>query len=358
MTNIKTITILAVILILTVLGITLFNSNNTNNQPTANLSSPNLETKIGVITDLTGPASYWGKSTQVGIKIAQEELKNKGYQSKFIFEDYKLLAPNALNSVNKLNGVDNVDAFYVEFNPGTYTVSPFLKDKNKIMLYDASPTSPLLESDNYFKTYLDYEKGCEQMANKFKLDGVTKIASLQPKIEFGDLCTKGVQKVFTNATVENYNLGDDSKNLVTKLNQQGIEAIINTGFEADTANILKAIGETNSKIRIGVTTDTLTPTVKKQYSKELKGSYNFGFGAISNEFINKVKAIDPSVTSYDAAALGYIHAKQLVTSLVDCQKELNCTKDKISKSKPESIIPFQNFVDRKANFETLIGKVE
>ncbi len=357
MFNPKNISILLVILAIAITSITIFNNNNNPSIAKQN-SNDQTSIKIGVITDLTGVASYWGKSTQVGIKIAQEELSQKNYKSEFIFEDYKLQAPSALSAVNKLNGVDNVDAYYVEFNPATYTVSPFLKNKNKIMLYDASPVSPLTESNNYFKSYLDYEEGCRSMAMKFKEQGITKIASLQPKIEFGELCTKGVVSIFGDTVIENYNLGDDSKNLVTKLNNDGIQAIINTGFELDTANILKTIGEINSNIKVGVTLDTLTPTIKSQYAKELQGSYNFGFGEISSEFIAKVKKINPTVVSFEASALGYIHAKQLVTSLSDCKKEIICTKNRISQSPPETIIPFQSFVNQKAVFKTLVGRIE
>ena len=41
--------------------------------------------KIGIITDLTGPAAYWGESSRVGAEIAAEEMRKEGYDVELIY---------------------------------------------------------------------------------------------------------------------------------------------------------------------------------------------------------------------------------------------------------------------------------
>jgi len=79
--------------------------------------------KIGVITDLTGPAAYWGESSRIGAELAVEDLRKEGYDIELLFEDYQLDATKALNGAQKLVNVDNVDGIYAEFNPAAISVA-------------------------------------------------------------------------------------------------------------------------------------------------------------------------------------------------------------------------------------------
>ena len=99
--------------------------------------------KIGVITDLTGPAAYWGESTRAGAELAVKELEEQGYKIQLIYEDYKLDAATAVSAAQKLVNVDRVDAIYAEFNPAAISVGSFLKDKKLLYVYDAAVISPL-----------------------------------------------------------------------------------------------------------------------------------------------------------------------------------------------------------------------
>ena len=83
--------------------------------------------KIGIITDLTGPASYWGESTQEGAEVALKELREEGYNVELIFEDFQLDTKKALTSAQRLL-LEDVDAIYAEFNPAAVAVGSLLKD--------------------------------------------------------------------------------------------------------------------------------------------------------------------------------------------------------------------------------------
>lgn len=316
--------------------------------------------KIGVITDLTGPASgYWGLSTQSGAQQAQKDLKDQGYNLEVLIEDYRLDGPQSLNAAKKLIEVDQVDAIYTEFNPAAYTVSPYMKDKNKLLVLEAAATSPLDVSNNIFKTYLDYQVGCKQIAQKFKNDGITKIGSLKVNLEFGELCDKGVKEVYPDTITEDYNLGDtDFKTQLLKISSQGAQAVINTGFENDTLNTLKAIKEQNLNLKYGTVADTITPNVTSTYQKELAGGYSFGFKDVDPSLNNKLKKYDPKIVTDIAAALVYKHVSDLTKSLSDCNKEINCTREKFSKSTLDSTIGFKGFNQaRIAEFEMEVKKL-
>ncbi|MCA9488257.1 MAG: ABC transporter substrate-binding protein, partial [Nanoarchaeota archaeon] len=99
--------------------------------------------EIGIITDLTGPAAYWGTSSQVGAELAVEELKEEGYDINLVYEDYRLDSSEALSAVQKLVNVDDVDGVYAEFNPAAISAGSFLKGKDVLYIYDAAIISPL-----------------------------------------------------------------------------------------------------------------------------------------------------------------------------------------------------------------------
>ena len=316
-----------------------------------------LDIKIGIITDLTGPAAYWGESTRVGAEIAKKELVAEGYKVNLIFEDYQLDTAKALTSAQKLVGVDAVDAIYAEFNPAAISVGSFLKDKNTLLVYDAAPTSPLKENTSAYKTYLDYQVGCREVAKRFKNQGVEVIGVLKGNWEPGELCLAGVKEIFSDKTIsEAYNLGDtDFKTQVLKLKSAGVGAIINTAFEGDTLNSLKAMQELQFKVPYGTVDDTITDNVKSKYPDGLKGAWTFGFRDVENSFVQKIAEESSKKLATDyAAAIAYTHIKQVVKALDECKKDLACTKDKLASAKADSTIGFTKFVNRIADLQMSI----
>lgn len=336
-----------IVLILVVVGLSIW-SNNKN-------SARGEQIKVGVITDLSGPVSYWGESSRIGAEIAKKDLEDEGYNVDLVFEDYQLDAAKALTSAQKLIGVDNVDAVYAEFNPAAYSINTYIKDQNKIFLYDAAPVSPLAVNPNAFKTYLDYQAGNKAVAEKFKNKGIKKVGVLKMNLEPGELGLAGVKDVFgENVVTEQYELGaTDVKTQVLKLKNEGAEAVINVAaFEGDTLNALKAMQELQFAVPYGTVDDSITDKVKEKYQNELKGAYTFGFATVSPEFSSKIKSYTSKTLATEyGAAITYTHIKQIVKSLDKCKKELGCTKDEISASKADDTIGFIKFTDRIAELK-------
>lgn len=340
------------LLLIILIGAGVLWNTYTKNQKTKN------QVSIGVITDLSGPVAYWGESTTLGANLAKQELVKDGYKVDVTFEDYQLQAQQALTAATKLVTQNKVNAIYAEFNPAVYTLAPYLKDKNTLFIYDAAPTSPLKESPNYLKSYLDYEVGCQAVAQKFKDAGMTKVGMLKMNLEPGELCEKGVRSVFgDNTETETFNLGDtDFKTQILKLNSKGAQAIVEIAFEGDTLNTLKVIKEQNLPIKYGTTDDSITTQVTSLYSNELKGGFGFGFRDVDAGFKEKIKAFnggkDPA--SYYAAALAYTHIKQMTQAIAKYGTDVTRVTAAVAASPADSTIGFQKFANQIAQIDTQI----
>jgi len=313
-----------------------------------------VDINIGVITDLTGPAAYWGESTRIGAEIAEQELEEEGYNVNLIFEDYQLDTTKALNAGQKLVNIDGVDAIYAEFNPAAIALGSFLADKDVLLVYDAAPVSPLAENLKAHKTYLDYREGCKLVAERFQGQGIEKIGVLKGNWEPGELCLEGVREIYGNDTIsESYNLGDiDFRTQVLKLKSAGAGAVINTAFEGDTLNTLKALQELQFDVPYGTVDDTITENVKEKYPKELVRAVSFGFRDVEQSFAQKIDRAGGAELATDyAAAIAYTHIKQIVKALDKCEKDVTCANDLISQSDADSTIGFVGFTDRIADLE-------
>lgn len=319
----------------------------------------NKETiKVGVITDLSGPVAFWGQSTKVGAELAKVDLEKAGYKVELIFEDYQMDPAMALTAVQKLVNTDGVNAIYAEFNPATYSITPFLKDKNIPWIYDAAPTSPLLDSPYAYKSYLDFEKGCGQMAQQFKDKGINKIGFLKLNWEAGELCLKGIQDVYAGDTlkVEAYDFGaTDLKTQVTKLKEAGVGAVINAALEPDSLTTLKAMQDLNFDVPFGTVVDGATPNVAAKYPEQFKKTVVFGFGDINADFSARVTAANPELGTQFGAALAYMHINQLVKAVgTSAIGDMAAITAKLDSSPADKTLGFKGFVNHVANLVTTV----
>ena len=313
--------------------------------------------KIGVITPLTGDVAYWGESSRVGIALAEQDLLNDDINVEFIIEDGELDPTVALNAAQKLVNIDRVDAIYSEFNPAAISVTSFLKDKDILHLYDAAVISPLEDTTNTYKTYLDYEVSCQKTAEVLKERGVQQVGALKVNLEFGDLCLRGIQNVFPDVAIETYNVGEtDFRTSLSKLTTADMQALFNVAFQPETLTSLRNMEQLDiDAVFVGLT-ETITPDIVGEYSERLEGSLLFGLPVVAGDFIDRLEGefSDQSVSNYHAAVLAYIHTKQMVNALHDCKKDLECTKDTLDKTPPESFIGFKGFENRVASFDVLV----
>lgn len=322
--------------------------------------TPKGEIKIGIVTPLTGGVAYWGESTSVGFKMAQEELLAEGIKVKLVIEDGQLDPVKALNAAQKLVNIDNVSAIYSEFNPASIAISSFLKDKNVFHLYDSAAMSPIKDGPYNFKTYLDYKDSCAEVAKYIKENnGVSKVGVLKMNIEHGNLCLEGVLSVFGNENVisESYNPGvTDFRSSISKISSAKADAIFHASFQPETLASLKQLNEFGvNKLFIGLA-ETITPDITNEYSTLIQNDIFFGLPEINKTLQNKIDQANDgkAVADYNAAGLGYVHILQLGHALNDCGKDSACIATKMASSKPVESIGFQGFRDRIAKFNNRI----
>lgn len=314
--------------------------------------------KVGVITALTGDVAYWGQSTLLGAELAKMDLAKEGINADFIFDDAQLDPNMALNAAQKEVNIDKVDAIYSEFNPAAIAVTSYLKDKDILHVYDAAPVSPLKENQNTYKTFTDFQLGCQNIAAYLKNKGITKVGVLENNLEFGQLCLTGIKNVYgDNISVETFNPGiDDFRTMLAKLKQDNVQAIFNASFSTDQIVTLKNMKDLNMNLPFVGTTDIVTPEVVKQNANLFSKTIIFGLPVVSQDFINRLKETFPgkTITNEQAAGLAYIHLKQMAEVLHSCGKDMSCIRNGMDNEKPESIVGFNGFKDHIANFDVLI----
>jgi ABC-type branched-subunit amino acid transport system substrate-binding protein len=227
-----------------------------------------------------------------------------------------------------------------------------------VQIYDATPVSPLAESENFFKTYLDYEKSCEEVSELLKARGYEKIGVLKMNLEHGDLCAKGIRNVFGDgAVVESYNAGmTDFRTSLAKLDASGAEVIFHAAFQPETLASLKNMRELGMHQPFVGLAETMTPGVAEEFKDVLPSAIMFGLPQASPELLARLNSVakDSKVVDQNAAALAYLHITQLGEALSECKKETACVREKLAKSTPDKDVGFQGFTNRIAGFSTLI----
>ena len=309
---------------------------------------------IGVVTALTGDFAFYGESTRVGVELAQKDLRKEGINAQFIFEDGQTDATKALNAAQKLVDVDGVSGIYSEFTPGAIAISSFVKGKNVLHVYDASPVSPLVSNPLVYKTYIDYIAGCRMVAEYLKRKGVKSVGVLQANAEFGELCAQGVRSVFgPSVFAETYNIGTtDFRTPLLKLRQHNVEVVFNPSFPTETITSIKEIRELGLKIPFVAESDAFSSDTLAENSGSLGGVITFGLPHSSPEFERHLKEElpDQKIGYIDAAALGYIHARQIARALSQCDDDVSCVQNKMDNAASESIIGFGGFQNHVAQF--------
>lgn len=311
--------------------------------------------KIGVVSALTGDFAFYGESALAGVELAQKELEAEGMKIRIIAEDGQFDSVKSLSAAQKLVNVDKVHAIYSDFNPEAITISSFIKGKNILHVYDAAPVSPLKDNPLVYKSYIDFVTGCQNVAQYLRDKGIMSVGVLNINIEAGDLCTEGVKKVYGDRTfVEKYNPEEtDFRTQLLKLSQNHVEAVFNVALPSATISSLKNMRTLKMDVPFVASSDSISPDIISKNSAILEGVVAFGLVPASDAFVEKLKQAFPNenISYYPAAALAYIHTKQIVSALGSCEENASCLQNRMDRASPESVIGFGGFKDHVAEFE-------
>ena len=99
-----------------------------------------IQLRIGVISGLTGAAAKWCTFQNMGMRLAQEDLKQEGIDIELLFEDSKSLATKVISAYTKLVSLDKVDAVIAD--DFGFVIAPLLpvveKDKQTLVTLSLS----------------------------------------------------------------------------------------------------------------------------------------------------------------------------------------------------------------------------
>lgn len=323
---------------------------------TAGAETPKV--RLGFVTDMSGPVSYWGKQAVLGLQLAKEDIEKEGGSLEPVLGDHSFKPTAAITESQKLVALDNVDALWVEFSPTAIAASHIAVTAKKLFLNNSAATSILKTNPFAFKAFLDFERGCAAIAEHWKSKGFSKIGMLKLNAEFAELCFRGASSVYEDILVMPYEFSESVSSQVLKMKAAGVEAILNPAFEADMLNLMKAMKVINYHVPIGVSEpDSLTASVKTQYPEMLEGVTSFGFPHISKAFLSKFAKRFPenALVTVEAAAMAYIHARQIFNAVSSCpEKEIACIMDVMEKSQPDPTLGFIRWENRIAVYQFLL----
>ncbi len=313
--------------------------------------------RIGVITDLSGPASYYGNQTRIGVALAEKELREQGKGVNVIVEDSALSTAKGLSAAQKLIFIDKVDALFVDFTVIAIAVSSLADQQQKVMIYSAAAESVARKNKFAFKAFSDFSLGCEVLAREFIKSGVKKIGVLKAETEYGELCLSGAKKV-ADVIEEPYRQGENVASQILSFKSKGVEAVLNGCFENDTMNLLKAAHDIKYNIRFGVPEDTLTETLQERFNSSLDGCMTFGLKELPDILLKRAKMLSGEnglLSGVEGVGLGYGHIKQLAAAVASCPERTgDCISQALSQSPNDSDIGFEGWNNRMARMRTII----
>ena len=88
--------------------------------------------KIGVVVPMTGNLAFLGEGIRDAMLLAKQDLGSTQYAYELIFEDDQLDPKMTASAVNKLIGVNKVDAI-VSFGSGPGNVVGNIGEQNKVV---------------------------------------------------------------------------------------------------------------------------------------------------------------------------------------------------------------------------------
>ena len=301
-----------------------------------------------------------GQQSQAGAELARRELGASGINIEIVYEDHRTDAKVGVVGAKKLLDIDGVDAVLCDLTPPCIAASPVVAAAKKILMYQAPVVSILSTNPYAFKNFLDYQDGCERIALFWKQTGITRVAHFKVNAEFGELCLKGAHHVFPTAEEIAYDSNDDLRPLVTRIKSSDVQAVFQTGYEADYINRLKAAADIGLSLPTAMPQPLLTQNVEQAVSPvALAGTVAFGFPHISAEFVNRLKSagLYRSPVSIESAAVAYMHVKQLAASIGACGKQgIDCELRHVSSSPADSVLGFKAWNNRVASYDYVLRR--
>lgn len=313
------------------------------------------EIKLGYLLDLSGKGAFLGQQSQAGAELAKKELLSSGIDVKILYEDHQADPKTSITGATKLINIDKVDAILCDLSSPCIAASPIVASAKRLFLYQAPVVSILATNHYAFKNFLNYQDGCRRIAAYWKGIGISRVSHFKINAEFGELCLSGAREIFPSEEEFEYDTTNDLRSLVARVKKSDVQAVFQTGWEADFINRFRASADLGLVLPSGMPEPLLTSTVIQSVTPaSLQGLVTFGFPKISDEFVNRLKsaALYESPKSIESAAIAYLHVKQVITSILECpDRNISCELFKVIAAPPDSILGFKGWKNREASYD-------
>jgi len=251
--NKKIISIIAVVVIL-VGALVLIN----NSKPSENI-------KIGAALSLTGMAAVDGQNIKEGIEFAKTQLAKDGINLEVVYEDDGTEPAKTVSAINKLADIDKVNAIIGPTWSFLSAAAANSIQQKKIVSFNPANTSEHVEGkSDYFlfgapKNY--FKEG--PVTEWLKTIGAKKVAIVIDEGAWGNSHLIPFENAIKNSGGELVIIekipfsetGADIQTIVSKLKNQGADAVLFTGFDASTAIFINKVQEMANSLPILAATE-------------------------------------------------------------------------------------------------------
>jgi ABC-type branched-subunit amino acid transport system substrate-binding protein len=307
--------------------------------------------KVGFITDMTGKGGDWAPSSRLGALGAVREF-NAQHESacEVIFEDHQIDSARAISAAQKLLLIDKVDAIYSEFSVPSIAIAPLVSSRAKLHVYAAGARSVRDSYPHAFKSFLNYEDGCQRLAEHFHKQGLTPVGMLVPETEFGELCLQGAKRSGAVLVETTYTSGTAHEVQILSLKSKGAKSIIDVGINPDLLRSLKSMRDIRFDVPVGAAVELFSTAVRRDFPEVVSRAVAFGF------FPKKFQAsadskIQEEIALPEAFSVAFAHVSQLCAAGLACpDRSVECLHENFSKSPSMTITGFNGWEDRIANF--------
>jgi branched-chain amino acid transport system substrate-binding protein len=229
-------------------------------QSTKSVPATGEPIKIGAVLSLTGDASVDGLNIKRGLEMAKEDLAAKGVNVEVVYEDDQTDPKRTISAITKL--VTSSDSPKAIIGPiWSFLIDSALPviNQNKIVSFIPSATTEITTSDSsyaFYGTFKNIEE-TKPLAEWLKANKKTKVAivvntgawSESQEQAFGAAADLAGSKVVLTERLVGFD-GTAVPTVLAKVKSSGADVILWTGFEKDSAILIKKSQEQNLGIPI------------------------------------------------------------------------------------------------------------
>jgi len=242
------------LIIVVVLGALVFSQNKEDS-----------DLRIGAVLSLTGFAAVDGENIKSGIEFARANLAKKGINLEVIYEDDATQPAKTVGAINKLSGIDSVSAIIGPTWSFLASAASETISQKGIVAFNPANTSEFVEGGEGYHVF-----GAPKNALKEKYatqwlqeNGAKKIAIVLEQGTWGDSHILPFKNAVENVGGEVVFFemipfesdGQDIQTMVSKVKNEGADAVLFTGFDTSTALFINKTKDINPGLAILVATE-------------------------------------------------------------------------------------------------------